>query len=172
MATSVCKATAELLFAVRRRFRPTPDAPAYVFSVHDVARVTRGLVFARLDTLHERHELVKLWAHESKRAFEDRLQTDDERRDFDDLLGDAIQANFRTQWRPWWERGLSQTTLFNGSECCMFALLCWCGIGVALMLYWSRTGATLVLVGSGRRAGSDEERRSRSEIPEDPRSRP
>lgn len=63
------------------------DQPHYVYSPRELSRWVRGICEAirPLDGITP-DELVRLWAHEALRLFQDRLVTDEERNWTDDLI--------------------------------------------------------------------------------------
>ena len=42
--------------------------------------------------------MIKLWAHECLRVFQDRLISDQDRQKFDELLKDVIKEKFKKAW--------------------------------------------------------------------------
>lgn len=43
--------------------------------------------------------MIKLWAHECQRIFQDRLINDSDRSKFDDLLKEIIKEKFKREWK-------------------------------------------------------------------------
>jgi len=43
--------------------------------------------------------MIKLWAHECLRVFQDRLINDQDRTKFDDLLKEIIKEKFKREWK-------------------------------------------------------------------------
>ncbi|KAJ1932408.1 dynein heavy chain, partial [Kickxella alabastrina] len=82
--------------ASQRRF--TPDQQAhYVYSPRELSRWTRGMyeALAPLESL-DLDGLVRLWAHEGLRLFQDRLVDVGERRWTDDKIDEVARSHFPT----------------------------------------------------------------------------
>ena len=82
-------------FYLRNQERFTPDAaPQYIYSPRELSRWVRALYEAvePLDAMSA-EELVRLWAHEALRLFQDRLITVDEK-DWCETLVDETAAKF------------------------------------------------------------------------------
>ena len=56
------------------RYSPTAKKFHYMFNLREISKVTEGLMFA-LPTFYKgkREHMIKLWIHECKRVFEDRM---------------------------------------------------------------------------------------------------
>lgn len=74
------------------------DQPHYVYSPRELSRWVKGIgeAIAPLDTL-DLPDLVRLWAHEALRLFQDRLVHDYERQWTDELVDDVAQKFFGSQ---------------------------------------------------------------------------
>lgn len=89
-------AMVDFYLASQRRF--TTDAQAhYVYSPRELTRWIRGIYEAirPLDTLSV-EGLVRLWAHEALRLFQDRLVTEEERKWTDDTIDAVALSHFPT----------------------------------------------------------------------------
>ncbi|KAI0242051.1 dynein heavy chain [Massospora cicadina] len=95
----------DLYLASQRRF--TPDIQAhYIYSPRELTRWMRGIYEAikPLDTLSV-EGLVRIWAHEALRLFQDRLVNGEERRWTDDAIDEIAQRHFPTiDWASTLER--------------------------------------------------------------------
>ncbi|GAA6000808.1 hypothetical protein JCM10207_004669 [Rhodosporidiobolus poonsookiae] len=95
-AEPLTNAMVDFYLASQRRF--TTDVQAhYVYSPRELTRWTRGIFEAirPLDGLSV-EGLVRVWAHEALRLFQDRLVTEDERKWTDDKVDEVALANFPT----------------------------------------------------------------------------
>ncbi|KAJ8651627.1 hypothetical protein O0I10_012803 [Lichtheimia ornata] len=87
-------AMVELYLASQRRF--TPDIQAhYIYSPRELTRWIRGIFEAikPLETLTV-EGLVRIWAHEALRLFQDRLVDEEERRWTDEMIDSIAQKHF------------------------------------------------------------------------------
>ncbi|GAA5850789.1 hypothetical protein JCM8547_009091 [Rhodosporidiobolus lusitaniae] len=95
-AEPLTNAMVEFYLASQRRF--TADVQAhYIYSPRELTRWTRGIYEAikPLDNLSV-EGLVRVWAHEALRLFQDRLVTEEERKWTDDKIDEVALAHFPT----------------------------------------------------------------------------
>ncbi|BGP13270.1 hypothetical protein JCM10213_004960 [Rhodosporidiobolus nylandii] len=95
-ADALTNAMVDFYLASQRRF--TADIQAhYIYSPRELTRWTRGIYEAirPLDNLSV-EGLVRIWAHEALRLFQDRLVGEDERKWTDDKIDEVALANFPT----------------------------------------------------------------------------
>ncbi|KAJ2400555.1 dynein heavy chain, partial [Coemansia sp. RSA 2559] len=95
-ADPLTRAMVDVYLASQRRF--TPDQQAhYVYSPRELTRWTRGMYDAMLPLESLGVEgLVRLWAHEGLRLFQDRLVDASERRWTDERIDEAAHVHFPT----------------------------------------------------------------------------
>ncbi|PWA00630.1 hypothetical protein BB558_003315 [Smittium angustum] len=109
-ADPLTSAMVDVYLASQRRF--TPDQQVhYVYSPRELTRWTRG-IFEAIQNLDELsvEGLVKIWAHEALRLFQDRLVTEDEKRWTDDKINEIAKIHFPTINH---EQALSRPILFS-----------------------------------------------------------
>lgn len=73
MKENVVAATIQIYNDVQKRFRPTPAKSHYTFNLRDVSKVFQGLSKSNPRAITNEDSMVKLWAHECLRVFQDRL---------------------------------------------------------------------------------------------------
>lgn len=66
--------------------KPTPSRSHYTFNLRDISRIFQGLVNANSKLVSEPVHLVRMWFHENKRVFGDRLIDNKDRAWLDALL--------------------------------------------------------------------------------------
>lgn len=95
-ADSLTDAMVEFYLASQKRF--TPDIQAhYIYSPRELTRWVRGIyeVLCQDDLPPSSLEdLVRIWAHEALRLFQDRLVTDEERKWTDDMIDHVAVKHF------------------------------------------------------------------------------
>ncbi|GAA5974101.1 hypothetical protein JCM11641_003434 [Rhodosporidiobolus odoratus] len=109
-AEPLTDAMVDFYLASQRRF--TADIQAhYIYSPRELTRWTRGIYEAirPLDNLSV-EGLVRIWAHEALRLFQDRLVTEDERKWTDDQINEVALAHFPTLDR---EEALARPILYS-----------------------------------------------------------
>jgi len=109
-AEPLTDAMVEFYLASQQRF--TTDVQAhYVYSPRELTRWVRGIYEAirPLETLSS-EGLVRVWAHEALRLFQDRLVTEDEKNWTDENVDDAAMKHFPTINK---DEALSRPILFS-----------------------------------------------------------
>ncbi|CAD5206375.1 unnamed protein product [Bursaphelenchus okinawaensis] len=93
-AEAITDAMVEVYLKSQERFTQD-DQPHYVYSPRELSRWVRGIseAIAPLDTL-ELTDLIRLWAHEALRLFQDRLVYDEERKWTDELVDEVAGKYF------------------------------------------------------------------------------
>mmetsp|Transcript_20667 Transcript_20667/g.31543 ORF Transcript_20667/g.31543 Transcript_20667/m.31543 type:complete len:332 (-) Transcript_20667:728-1723(-) len=66
--------------------KPTPNKSHYTFNLRDISRIAQGICIADRQHCREVLDLVRIWVHENKRVFGDRLIDDTDRKWLDTLL--------------------------------------------------------------------------------------
>lgn len=62
-----------------KRFRPTPAKSHYTYNLRDVSKVFQGIAKSDSRAIIEDTHVIKLWAHECMRVFQDRLISQEDR---------------------------------------------------------------------------------------------
>lgn len=95
LAEPLTNAMVDVYLASQEHFTQD-DQPHYVYSPRELTRWVRGIseAIAPLDTLSA-EQLVRLWAHEALRLFQDRLVTDEERAWTDELVDSIGEKRFQ-----------------------------------------------------------------------------
>nr|XP_033804381.1 dynein heavy chain domain-containing protein 1 [Geotrypetes seraphini] len=123
LSTALTVATIDLYYAVREMFRPSPNHWHYLFSLHDIDKVLKGLFILPLRTALQcfysvrdskstkakpklgmmntdiliKRLIIRLWLHESLRTFYDRLITEKEKAQLIDIMTEVAQLAFCTE---------------------------------------------------------------------------
>lgn len=78
--------------SVVRTFRPLPRKSHYVFNLRDMMAVLQGVLRVpeqKYSALEDaRYKLLRLWVHESRRVYADRLVDDEDRSLFDRIIAE------------------------------------------------------------------------------------
>ena len=69
----IVEATIETYQEIQKRFRPTPAKSHYTYNLRDVSKVFQGISKSDPRAIEEDINMIKLWAHECMRIFQDRL---------------------------------------------------------------------------------------------------
>eukprot|EP00698_Gefionella_okellyi_P021807 TRINITY_DN713_c0_g2_i1.p1 TRINITY_DN713_c0_g2~~TRINITY_DN713_c0_g2_i1.p1 ORF type:complete len:3408 (-),score=943.41 TRINITY_DN713_c0_g2_i1:2225-11140(-) len=92
-------ATVAVYRIICKELRPTPSKSHYTFNLRDLAKVFQGVLSADANRIVESRDVLRLWAHECTRVFEDRLNSTEDRVWFRQLLRTQMEACFKeTKW--------------------------------------------------------------------------
>jgi len=86
--------------------KPTPNKSHYTFNLRDISKIFQGIVAANYKLVTQPVHLVRMWIHENKRVFGDRLIDNKDRSFLDDMLLDRAQVKF----------ALSKKEIFNAER--------------------------------------------------------
>ncbi|CAJ0587193.1 unnamed protein product, partial [Mesorhabditis spiculigera] len=94
IADALTAAMVEVYLASQKQFTQDQQ-PHYVYSPRELTRWVRGIceAIAPLDNVKP-EDIVRLWAHEALRLFQDRLVTEEERNWTDDLIDSTAEKYF------------------------------------------------------------------------------
>ena len=77
---------------------PTPAKSHYTFNLRDLAKVFQGTLMGSPKYIEKPIGMVRLWSHELKRVFEDRLTTSDDHDWFVSQLTECVSSKFGMKW--------------------------------------------------------------------------
>jgi len=86
--------------------KPTPNKSHYTFNLRDISRIAQGVCLADRRQCVEPVHLIRLWVHENKRVFGDRLIDDVDRKWLDKVLSEQACTTFK----------LEQAEVFNAKR--------------------------------------------------------
>ena len=95
---NLVSATIHVFNRITKELLPTPAKIHYLYNLRDVSKVFQGLSRSTSLAVKEEVSLVKLWAHECKRVFEDRLINYQDREYFENLLKESTKTYFKREW--------------------------------------------------------------------------
>ena len=81
-----------------KRFRPTPAKSHYTYNLRDVSKVFQGIAKSNARAIGKDDDMVKLWAHECMRVFQDRLISIEDRETFTDMIKETMKDKFKKEW--------------------------------------------------------------------------
>jgi len=77
--------------------KPTPNKSHYTFNLRDISRIFQGLCNANQKLAPQPVHLVRMWIHENKRVFGDRLIDNVDRDWLDSLLNSEAEKTFNLE---------------------------------------------------------------------------
>eukprot|EP01083_Nonionella_stella_P111300 326422_1 len=86
MIGPLVKASIEVYLSVCESLLPTPSKSHYTFNLRDLSSVHQGLLQCASKHMDSVDSFLRLWIHENRRVFQDRLINDEDRKWFDALL--------------------------------------------------------------------------------------
>ena len=86
----IVESTQKVYNAVASNLKPTPSKSHYTFNLRDMSKIFQGLCSANQKTTTKAVELVRLWIHENKRVFGDRMVSQADRDTLDRLLNEEV----------------------------------------------------------------------------------
>ena len=95
---STVEASIQVYFQVCQSLLPTPSKSHYTFNLRDLSSVHQGLLQCLPKNMDSTDSFIRLWIHENRRVFQDRLINDEDRGWFDQLLAKKIEEKFDTKW--------------------------------------------------------------------------
>jgi len=98
MIENMVKASIDVYFKVCESLLPTPSKSHYTFNLRDLSSVHQGLLQCSAKNMDSKENFLKLWVHENRRVFQDRLINDQDRSWFDQLLSHKLEQLFDAQW--------------------------------------------------------------------------
>ena len=75
------------------QLKPIPNKIHYGYNIHDIEKVMQGLLLANPSIIITQDDILKLWAHEFTRVFQDKLITDNDIDAFSEKLMLILKSN-------------------------------------------------------------------------------
>lgn len=95
---NLVKATIQVYGQVCECLLPTPSKSHYTFNLRDLSSVMQGLLSSIPKSYEDLESYAKLWVHENRRVFADRLVNTEDTLWFDNLLAEKMQENLSLEW--------------------------------------------------------------------------
>ena len=86
LCNDIVAATIDIYSVIIEDLRPTPTKPHYMFNLRDISKVFQGVLMCHPRKVLSNIDFVRLWVHECKRIFSDRLVDETDRQWFHNLL--------------------------------------------------------------------------------------
>jgi dynein heavy chain len=84
--------------SVASNLLPTPEKSHYTFNLRDMSRVFQGISMCQKESLPDVDALVRCWAHELQRVFQDRLINSTDSDWFEGILKTEMETSFKKKW--------------------------------------------------------------------------
>ena len=96
--TGIVAATISTYQEMQARFKPTPAKSHYTYNLRDVSKVFQGIAKTDPRAMSEDKDMIKLWAHECMRVFQDRLISVEDRDAFEEMLKVQMKEKMKKEW--------------------------------------------------------------------------
>jgi dynein heavy chain len=91
LASGLVKATISVYNTILDQLRPTPAKPHYTFNMRDVSKTFQGLLMIDRRRVSTPIQLGRIWVHENRCVFGDRLVNDNDKAWLKDILEDRME---------------------------------------------------------------------------------
>ena len=98
MIDQLVQSTVEVYNSVVSEMLPTPSKSHYLFNLRDMSKVFQGVMQAKHDLMDTREQMIVLWMHECIRVFSDRLNDENDKNWFKDLISAKLGSIYNTKW--------------------------------------------------------------------------
>jgi dynein heavy chain len=99
-ADPLVSATINVYNIILEDLRPTPAKPHYTFNLRDLSKVFQGMLMMNSRKVSTTEDLCRMWVHESRRVFADRLISKEDTKWFDGLLEEQVKTNLEgMEWQ-------------------------------------------------------------------------
>ena len=78
-------------------FKPSRYRPHYVFNIRDLAQIFAGMRQCTPEFVKNSDDLINLFTHECNRVIHDRLVEEDEKRDYFEILHNALRIHCKVR---------------------------------------------------------------------------
>jgi dynein heavy chain len=99
LADDFVRTTITVYNTITRELLPTPAKVHYTFNLRDLSKVFQGMLMCDVGRLNGGAvDAVRLWVHECRRVFRDRLINDEDRSWFNGLIQRSTEETFKLSW--------------------------------------------------------------------------
>lgn len=98
LCAPIVQATTDIYFTICTELLPTPSKSHYTFNMRDMGKVFQGMLMASSKTICQPDDLIRLWVHECRRVFKDRLVNGEDRAWFDGLVSEKVEGILNKPW--------------------------------------------------------------------------
>ncbi len=97
-AQNIVQSTINVYNTIVEELLPTPAKPHYTFNLRDLAKVFQGCLMVEPKKIAEPNDFLRLWVHECRRVFQDRLVNDADRAWFDSKTQRELEGTIGVKW--------------------------------------------------------------------------
>ncbi|CUG06458.1 dynein heavy chain, putative [Bodo saltans] len=121
MTDNLVKATIQVYTKVTSDLLPIPSKSHYLYNLRDLSKVFQGIYGCYLEALDCKEHIITLWVHECFRVFADRMNDNNDKTWFKNLVCDKLANIFATKWSTLMKaRTKEKNVVVNEKENMMF----------------------------------------------------
>ncbi|KAG7391800.1 Dynein heavy chain 1, axonemal [Phytophthora pseudosyringae] len=98
LTDNAVRASISVYNTICRELLPTPAKSHYTFNLRDLAKVFQGVLMGDSRRITEADSLIRLWVHECKRVYEDRMVSMQDHDWFRELMRSSVQDFFQRDY--------------------------------------------------------------------------
>ncbi|CAM9123848.1 unnamed protein product [Hapterophycus canaliculatus] len=98
LAEPIVAATVGMFNTILADLRPTPAKSHYTYNLRDLSKVFQGMLMMDYRRVSTAADLTRLWVHETRRVFADRLISYEDKGWFEDLAKEQGQEHLGLDW--------------------------------------------------------------------------
>jgi dynein heavy chain, axonemal len=98
LVPAIVSATIGVYNTIADQLLPTPSKPHYTFNLRDLGKVFQGMLMADARKVPGAADFARMWVHESRRVFMDRLVNAEDRAWFNGKLQESVEGPMKLAW--------------------------------------------------------------------------
>jgi dynein heavy chain, axonemal len=98
LVPAVTTSTIAVYNTIADQLLPTPAKPHYTFNLRDLGKVFQGMLMADSRRIAAPPDFARMWVHETRRVFMDRLINSEDRSWFNARLRENIEGTMKLSW--------------------------------------------------------------------------
>ncbi|KAJ3275318.1 Dynein heavy chain 1, axonemal [Terramyces sp. JEL0728] len=98
LTDNIVEASINIYNTIRAELLPTPNKSHYTFNLRDLSKVIQGVLSADQKTVTTNLDIIRLWAHECMRVFQDRLVDNTDKAWFKNLVIESMSSKLALDW--------------------------------------------------------------------------
>jgi len=98
LGVKMVNADIEIFNTIINELRPTPAKSHYTYNLRDLSKVFQGILMINNKKVTQKEQLCRVWIHENRRVFQDRLISTEDKDWFNLLLKRKLEELLDTTW--------------------------------------------------------------------------
>eukprot|EP00606_Chrysophyceae_sp_TOSAG23-5_P000662 GSChrysophyteH2.ASY1.ANO1.84.1 assembled CDS len=98
MTEKIVHASIDVFDTIVEVLLPTPSKSHYTFNLRDLAKIFQGMLMVDPKKMNAKTQLARLWVHEVKRVFGDRLTVHEDHEWLKNVMKGKVEKEFELEW--------------------------------------------------------------------------